>query len=100
LGSGPTFCRGKQSRIRPRWRPSSSRSGCRASGLEIRKFSPPNSRSHKGNLLGYKRQAKLGVLGTSSLVNGFRWGLIEAGYDEALARELSRELALKLSGTK
>jgi len=54
----------------------------------------------QGHLLGYKRQAKLGVLGTSSLVNGFRWGLIEAGYDEALARELSRELALKLSGTK
>lgn len=51
----------------------------------------------QGHLLGYKRQAKLGVFGTSSLINGFRWGLIEAGYDDALARDLSRRLALKLS---
>ncbi len=51
----------------------------------------------KGHLLGYRRQAKLGVFGTSSLINGFRWGLIEAGYDKALAAQLSRELALKLS---
>jgi hypothetical protein len=54
----------------------------------------------QGHLLGYKRQGKLGVLGTSSLVNGFRWGLIEAGYDKALAVQLSRELALKLSSKK
>ena len=54
----------------------------------------------QGHLLGYKRQGKLGVFGTSSLINGFRWGLIEAGYDEALAAELSRELAMKLSSSK
>jgi len=54
----------------------------------------------QGHLMGYKRQGKLGVLGTSSLVNGFRWGLIEAGYDQALAGELSRELALRLSAKK
>jgi hypothetical protein len=51
----------------------------------------------QGHLLGYKRQAKLGVFGTSSLINGFRWGLIEAGYDKTLAAKLSHELALKLS---
>jgi hypothetical protein len=54
----------------------------------------------QGHLLGYKRQGKLGVFGTSSLINGFRWGLIEAGYDETLAGQLSRELALKLAGEK
>ena len=54
----------------------------------------------QGHLLGYKRQGKLGVYGTSSLINGFRWGLIEAGYDKALVEELSRELALKLAGEK
>jgi len=54
----------------------------------------------QGHLLGYKRQAKLGVFGTSSLINGFRWGLIEAGFDEALAGKLSRELAVKLSASK
>jgi hypothetical protein len=54
----------------------------------------------QGHLLGYKRQARLGVYGTSSLINGFRWGLIEAGYDRALAQELSRELAMKLAGGK
>jgi hypothetical protein len=54
----------------------------------------------QGHLLGYKRQGKLGVFGTSSLINGFRWGLIEAGYDKALAGELSRELAVKLSAKK
>jgi hypothetical protein len=54
----------------------------------------------QGHLLGYKRVGKLGVLGTSSLINGFRWGLIEAGYDKTLAGELSRELAMKLSSTK
>ena len=54
----------------------------------------------QGHLLGYKRQAKLGVFGISSLINGFRWGLIEAGYDKALAAKLSHELALKLSASK
>lgn len=54
----------------------------------------------QGHLLGYKRQSKLGVYGTSSLINGFRWGLIEAGYDEALAAELSHELAMKLASEK
>jgi hypothetical protein len=54
----------------------------------------------QGHLLGYKRKEKLGVLGTSSLINGFRWGLIDAGYDQALARSLSRELAVKLSSSK
>jgi hypothetical protein len=54
----------------------------------------------QGHLLGYKRQAKLGVFGTSSLINGFRWGLIEAGYDEGLAKSLSQELALKLSSDR
>jgi len=51
----------------------------------------------QGHLLGYKRQAKLGVYGTSSLINGFRWGLIEAGYDKSFAQDLSRRLALKLA---
>jgi hypothetical protein len=51
----------------------------------------------QGHLLGFKRQGRLGVFGTSSLINGFRWGLIDAGYDKALAEELSRELALKLA---
>jgi hypothetical protein len=54
----------------------------------------------QGHLLGYKRQAKLGVYGTSSLINGFRWGLIDAGYDDLLARDLSRELAMKLAAGK
>jgi hypothetical protein len=54
----------------------------------------------QGHLLGYKRQGKLGVIGTSSLINGFRWGLIDAGYDQDLAGELSRELAMALSGKK
>jgi hypothetical protein len=54
----------------------------------------------QGHLLGYKRQANLGFLGTSSLINGFRWGLIDAGYDEALARDLSRQLALKLAANR
>lgn len=53
----------------------------------------------QGHLLGYKRQGNLGVLGTSSLINGFRWGLIEAGYDRTLAHQLSRELAIKLAST-
>jgi hypothetical protein len=54
----------------------------------------------QAHLLGYKRQGKLGVYGTSSLINGFRWGLIDAGYDKALVEELSRELTLKLAGEK
>jgi hypothetical protein len=54
----------------------------------------------QGHLLGYKRQSKLGVFGTSSLINGFRWGLVEAGYDKALVSELSRNLALKLAADK
>lgn len=54
----------------------------------------------QGHLLGYKRQGKLGVLGISSLINGFLWGLIEAGYDKALAKQLSDELALKLGADK
>lgn len=54
----------------------------------------------QGHLLGYKRQAKLGVYGTSSLINGFRWALIEAGYDKSLAIELSQELAMKLSSDR
>jgi len=54
----------------------------------------------QGHLLGYKRKAGLGVYGTSSLINGFRWGLIEAGYDKALAQQLSHELATKLAGGK
>jgi hypothetical protein len=54
----------------------------------------------QGHLLGYRRQAKLGVYGTSSLINGFRWGLIDAGYDESLAAELSSELAVKLAAEK
>jgi hypothetical protein len=54
----------------------------------------------QGHLLGYKRQSKLGIYGTSSLINGFRWGLIEAGYDKALASELSHELAMKLAADK
>ena len=54
----------------------------------------------QGHLLGYKRQAKLGVYGTSSLINGFRWGLVDAGYEESLAVELSHELAVKLATEK
>jgi hypothetical protein len=54
----------------------------------------------QGHLLGYKRQGKLGVYGTSSLINGFRWGLIDAGYDKALVEALSSELALKLASEK
>jgi hypothetical protein len=54
----------------------------------------------QGHLLGYKRQGKLGVVGTSSLINGFRWGLIEAGYDKALAAQLSQEIALKLAAER
>ena len=54
----------------------------------------------QGHLLGYKRQRKLGVFGTSSLINGFRWGLVEAGYEQALAGELSQELALKLAAER
>jgi hypothetical protein len=54
----------------------------------------------QGQLLGYKRQGKLGVFGTSSLINGFRWGLVDAGYDKSFAEELSQELALKLASDR
>jgi hypothetical protein len=54
----------------------------------------------QGHLLGYKRQSKLGVFGTSSLINGFRWALVDAGYDKAFAEELSEQLAVKLAAEK
>ena len=50
-----------------------------------------------GNALGFQRRVKLGVLGTSSLVNTFQWALVEEGYPKDFAHEIGNQLAVKLA---
>lgn len=50
-----------------------------------------------GHARGLVRSENLGTLGRSRLANSFQWALIEAGYDKALALELGRDLAIRLS---
>lgn len=50
-----------------------------------------------GHARGLVRAENLGTLGRSRLANSFQWALIEAGYDKALALELGRDLAIRLS---
>lgn|GEM_PF-2735724 len=48
---------------------------------------------------GYQRKLKLGVVGTSRLVNGFQWALIEDGYSSDFARDVGKQLAVKLAAS-
>lgn len=53
-----------------------------------------------GHAKGFQRRSSLGLYGKSRLANTFQWTLIENGYDKALASEISREIASRLSISK
>lgn len=53
-----------------------------------------------GTALEYRRKDALGLLGTSQLVNSFQWAMIESGYEEAFAREIGNQLAVKLAAER
>lgn len=52
-----------------------------------------------GHIQGYQRKEKLGFYGKARLVNGFQWGLINAGYDKTTALKLGRQITTRLSST-
>lgn len=50
-----------------------------------------------GHIQGYQRKEKLGFYGKARLVNGFQWGLINAGYDKTTALKLGKQITTRLT---
>lgn len=53
-----------------------------------------------GHIQGYQRKEKLGFFGKARLVNGFQWGLINAGYEKASALKLGRQITGRLTAER
>lgn len=53
-----------------------------------------------GQARGYQRKKHLGVYGKARLGNTIQWMLINAGYDERLARKIGRELSVALAADR
>lgn len=53
-----------------------------------------------GHIQGYQRKEKLGFYGKARLVNGFQWGLINAGYDKTSALKLGRQITSRLTSAR
>jgi len=45
---------------------------------------------------GYQRKEQLGFYGEARLVNGFQWGLINAGYKQNEALKIGRQITARL----
>lgn len=50
-----------------------------------------------GHIQGFQRKENLGFLGKSLLINQFQWKLIDAGYAQDNARDIGREITMRLS---
>lgn len=46
---------------------------------------------------GFQRKESLGFVGKAMLINRFQWTLVEAGYNEEVARSIGRDITLRLN---